>query len=837
MRCENETKESKITLTGDSKKEGKPKGITQVIVTKPKVIQAPPIKAPPITPTTSTVEPPPNFPPPQPLPHLNLQTLLHKADVKKPLPKQPKLSAPPPKAAPPAESFPFPKSMAKNPFNCTKAEKFMEKARIPNFNQSKAPKMFYQQDCNDDLNLGSFIQSKTIWAGLQRKGVSPLITDPQNYIDHILKATRAIFPLSADIPIPQEIQDSLEFIMHGDPGAVVKFWDDQLMRLQSLTREAQPLQERWNDLIPPEIRGAQKKFKSVAFHQLLCHLSLGGDRWISQFIFGFPTTGVLSQEGIFPPSDMPKGPAPISSIWKTSVRRFKERARASGFKNAQVLWDEALSQVKEGWLSDPFEFDNEGNISQFPLGETNAAFRFGVSQGSKLRACDDLRHNLVNVCTAVLTPITLPTWDHLAQMSKAVFPSAKDWAFIKGDHASAYKQLPLDPKFANLTVVALRDPSSGRWMGFIPKVLLFGAVSAVLHYNSFSRALGVLVNRYLGIPLCTYYDDFGAYSPSIIKDHALRAFSNFSEILGADLNPDKSKAKDSLKFLGLKGDFPHIESGMLLRIYLPRSKISAWSELISETISKGFIDHKPLESLIGKLSFTQTSIFGRFGRTLLRFLQTKLHRHPYVKKLSEEEIDILKWRVASLGASIPRVVEPKSSRPEVLIYTDAATSTRIVAAVVLDVNEFLNLGEFQAVFKEISSTSWESTFKDTTYIYGLEMLAVIATIYLLGEFLRNKNVVIYVDNTNTKDALVKGFSPTRVINRMIQIFWASIQRNGIWVWIEHVGSTKNISDLPTRGVELPLKSQVEREFGILEKLREIIEQECPKESFFMNTLQ
>ena len=141
------------------------------------------------------------------------------------------------------------------------------------------------------------------------------------------------------------------------------------------------------------------------------------------------------------------------------------------------------------------------------------AFRFGVSQGSKLRACDDLRHNMVNLCTEVLTPITLPTWDHLAQLAKMVSPSAMNWHFLKGGHASAYKQLPLDPQYANLTIVALRNPSTGLWMGFIPKVLLFGAVSAVIHYNCFSRRLAVIINRMLGIPMISYFDDYGPYPP------------------------------------------------------------------------------------------------------------------------------------------------------------------------------------------------------------------------------------------------------------------------------------------------------------------------------------
>ena len=102
---------------------------------------------------------------------------------------------------------------------------------------------------------------------------------------------------------------------------------------------------------------------------------------------------------------------------------------------------------------------------------------------------------MTNVCTAILTPITLPTWDHLSEIAKALYHTFRGWSFIKGDHASAYKQLPLDPAHANLTVVAPRRPQSGLWMAFVPKVLLFGSISAVLHYNCFSRCLAILVNK------------------------------------------------------------------------------------------------------------------------------------------------------------------------------------------------------------------------------------------------------------------------------------------------------------------------------------------------------
>ena len=166
-----------------------------------------------------------------------------------------------------------------------------------------------------------------------------------------------------------------------------------------------------------------------------------------------------------------------------------------------------------------------------PPGATDAAFRFGVSQGEKLRARDDLRRNMANLCTSVMTPITLPNWGHMAQMAKRVHNSGIDWEFLKGDRESAYKQLPLGPRYANMAVVSLRIPSSGKWMAVIPRVLLFGAVSAVVRYKCFSRALAVLLNKYLGVPLVNYYDDFGAFSPATLATKALAIFSETSSIL------------------------------------------------------------------------------------------------------------------------------------------------------------------------------------------------------------------------------------------------------------------------------------------------------------------
>ena len=256
-----------------------------------------------------------------------------------------------------------------------------------------------------------------------------------------------------------------------------------------------------------------------------------------------------------------------------------------------------MGQVASGWLSEPLPFSEEGDAPFFSLGAPDAAFRFSVVQDKEIRPCNDLRRNLTNVCTAILTPITLPARDHLSEIDKALYRTLRDWSFIKGDHASAYKQLPLDPARANLTVVALRHPQTGLWMAFVPKVLLFGSISAVLHYNCFSRCLAILMNKCFGAPMVSYFDDFGSFIPKELAQAALDTFSGCLAELKSDLNNDKSDLCSELKFLGLTGNFPQVSSGMRLRIFLPEDKIIAWSALIDEFIAARSISHKQHKNL------------------------------------------------------------------------------------------------------------------------------------------------------------------------------------------------------------------------------------------------
>ena len=86
------------------------------------------------------------------------------------------------------------------------------------------------------------------------------------------------------------------------------------------------------------------------------------------------------------------------------------------------------------------------------------------------------------------------------------------------------------------------------------------------------------------------------------------------------------------------------------------------------------------------------------------------------------------------------------------------------------------------------------------------MLAAVGILLSLCEELRNKTVGFYIDNSNCRDALVRGYTDTTAIDSLVHFFWAEINRVGISAWFELIPSDSNPSDAPTRFASPPHSS-------------------------------
>ena len=158
---------------------------------------------------------------------------------------------------------------------------------------------------------------------------------------------------------------------------------------------------------------------------------------------------------------------------------------------------------------------------------------------------------MTNLACTVLTPIKLASWGHIAEMCNSVRQSAVGWHFSKAAHEAAYKQLPLLWEHISLAVISLRPPTDDRWYGFMSRSMVFGAISAGLHYNISPRLIAELICRICGIPMLSYFEDIGSRPPPVsLAKTGLGTFSTRFLLMGITLKPAKSAVVPHVTFLG-----------------------------------------------------------------------------------------------------------------------------------------------------------------------------------------------------------------------------------------------------------------------------------------------
>ena len=332
----------------------------------------------------------------------------------------------------------------------------------------------------------------------------------------------------------------------------------------------------------------------------------------------------------------------------------------------------------------------------------------------------------------------------------------------------------------------------------------------------------MLINRIFGIPLVSYYDDMGSMVPSELARPALETIRDFLFTLMVYLNNKKTDLGEEVTFLGLLGDFPRPGNKMTLSITLPEEKKADWVALITEIQTLGVVSRDQLASLVGGLSFSQTSIFGRFGRPMLTPLHVKLNATQFRPQPSGREKRILQWRPSALPNMGPRQVRDRSGRPDMVVFTDAASSTSIIAAVTINRTQFIQDETICEARYSTTGKQWETLFDSTNLIYGLEMLALLAILYRPNNLLYGKNATFHIDNGNALEAAVKNNARPLAIVAMTQLVWRRLYVLDITAWFEWVPGTRNIADLPTRKVAISFKSEATTNFGDLRSLLRIV---------------
>ena len=668
---------------------------------------------------------------------------------------------------------------------------------------------------NDAITVEHYHGALDYYMSFQRSRINIDDLGAESREDFVDKSLQQPFPLAVLPPIPEHLLASLNFLLSNSPIEIERFWKKQLSRLKNFVRERSVASAHWYSFAPKQLGKFHRRFPLDVWAALMRYFKLGNTDWLAQFVFGFPIVGDLSQRFAFPVSDSTlKSPLSQKEVFSSASTRFAARSHRPP-PNDGVLWKEAMEQVEAGWLEPPRKLSAVGRFVDEPDLPINPAFRFAVEQSSKVRACDDLKDSLTNRLCCISTPITLPDWDLIGAMHLFIsHHSDAPWAFLKGDDTSAYKNLPMRIEDSLTAVITLWDGSGECWKGFIPRTLIFGATASVLHYNTFSRLLAILINRLFGIPLLAFYDDLGSPMLFALGRVALETLTGACRLLGVVLKKSKSEWGNPLTFLGLLGHFPNKANGGTLHIALSPDKIIKWTREIEDFLKNGSISNNDLQKLIGKLNFAQSMVFGKCARALIRPLYTWLYAAYYSPLISPTIALILRWWISLIRSIKPRAVVILPFYPKFVIFTDASFRDEEghMAAFLFHRERFLATRIVDRIAHQPAPQEVFTFFKDTLPIFALEFYTIALAIFEWRELLRGACVTLYTDNTAAFGAVLNAGSQSASVSRVTMRLWQLVAHLSTQLWLAPVASPLNIADLPTRMKSSPWKAEITGEF-------------------------
>ena len=202
-------------------------------------------------------------------------------------------------------------------------------------------------------------------------------------------------------------------------------------------------------------------------------------------------------------------------------------------------------------------------------------------------------------------------------------------------------------------------------------------------------------------------------------------------------------------------------------------------------------------------------------------LYQKVNAKFYDPVVSDRERATLHWWSNAIPNLTPRPTRTRPPQTGLIIYTDAATTTQIIA-VLIGPRSFRTTLATSAVLSAKVGPHWEKLFDETCENYGLEMLEIFAILFGPLSDHTGLDVVFFADNNNSLEALVSNAPGPPAIAAMTQLIWYRIADLNAALWLERAASAKNIADPPRKRKEMPYPSRHIANFRCLQRAFRLI---------------
>ena len=400
--------------------------------------------------------------------------------------------------------------------------------------------------------------------------------------------------------------------------------------------------QEWLSTLPPHTQSMHRRsgFHGPLFRAMHDHLVSRGykDPTLSSHVgSGFPSGIVLPRSGCWP--EAPDVTSRLSQRLSLSscCKTTPERLRA---------WGKCLRATPHtAFLVRHYEAEaSSGRCKELQLQEVLAKDHclihpcFAINQGDKVRDIRNCTQGYLNACTVSLEKLVLPSTEDpldFAARLRQLLPGSELHVAL-ADEAHAFRNWPAaKPSLHIAAIPGARDAATGlsSFRFFEDYALCFGDAANVYNYGRVRTFLSVFMCFEFFIPVWSYFDDSMMVARKEVSDAMWYAFLRMHKLLRIPIkgNPLDDELKADARKLR-----PPRRANICLGISLDVNSTPCTSRPTSERVTKSiqlleqvlrdnFLGSALAASLVGKLSFLGSTLYGRVGFPAIAVLSRRQH--------------------------------------------------------------------------------------------------------------------------------------------------------------------------------------------------------------------
>jgi len=539
--------------------------------------------------------------------------------------------------------------------------------------------------------------------------------------------------------------------------------------------------------------------------------------FLADYVLGMPKLGWASHApGATLRSSPPEASlASLSQDRDAHNNKLMQHAAPTGDGDLDAKsWAKSKAEFEAGALIGPFYDLDECHlpvrlVTRFPIWECH-----GASAEWKCRNIDNMLDGGQN-STAGTQHVHIPaTLDDLAAITRTMSEAFPDDALagFPSDFAAAYRQATADPLQAHLCAIVTWDNDKSSPVFGLAVAQLFGGKSAGLNFCRIPAWSCWAMSVLHATPFVHCVDDMICIEREATATTGNRSWRHLAHSAGWDI-PDRKSPPPAQVFtaLGAEVDLsPLPAASALIRITAERAR-ALRNEL--KAIEKGgVLTPGHAASMMGRLGFAATQLYGRIGRAKLRPFSRRQYENGR-RALNVQISEAVSWWLRELCYSRPRLVpRATDSRHTVVTYSDGEGAGACIGIAVWDSRAPLPVAGKVSVPSSVrrhwkdqreqqqraTSSSEPGTFSD---IFEIEAVGPLLVLHNFPEQLRGALWIHFIDNAAGLASLVRGSSSVTNGDVIVGMTWSEVHRLQVLPWFDRVESKSNPVDGLSRGID------------------------------------